>query len=68
MTPMDFADTVRFPAPTGRLLPWFTAATAVLPTIGPKRTVTPPQGFRQRALVDGWLRALQTQQTGGPPA
>jgi hypothetical protein len=68
MTPMDFADTVRFPAPTGRILPWFATATAVLPTIGATLQLTPPQDCRQRATVDGWLRALQTQQTGGPPA
>jgi hypothetical protein len=68
MTPMDFANIATFPAPAGRILPWFAAATAILPAIGSTLQVTPPGGPRQRASVDGWLHALQAQQAGGPPA
>jgi heme exporter protein C len=51
MTLIDFANPTRFLALTGRILPWFAAATAIVLAIGLTQSVMAPDDYQQGATV-----------------
>src|ERR1700757_2569208 len=51
MSLIDFANPTRFLALTARILPWLTAATAVLLVVGLYQSATAPDDYQQGATV-----------------